>query len=94
MIDHPFNIGFRDLVLRYHRYHLTKKVKDASDSKPTTDIVSDVADVMTDFSNLCVNMRETVYESIVKENELSDTALKKLHKVLEVFEDTESKDDD
>lgn len=92
--DHPFNIGFRDLVLRYHRYNLTKKVKDVSDSKPTTDIVSDVADVMTDFSNLCVNMRETVYESIVKENELSDTALKKLHKVLEVFEETESKDDD
>lgn len=92
--DHPFNISFRDLVLRYYKYNMSKLIIDASESKPIANIVSDVESLISNFTSLSVNIKEVVYDNITSKNDLSDSAKKKLKAELEVFKNTESKEDE
>lgn len=84
--DHPFNINFNEIKLRYLDYHLKKVIKEhISESNSLTYIISDseleVSDVFTidaDIYNLLIN-------SVNSKNVLTEQENVKFLKYIEIF---------
>ncbi len=89
--DHPFNITFQDLKLRYLDYNLKKLIKEnISESSSVTYILTDsVLDVSNTYT-LDANIHDTLFTNLTTKHTLVETEIKKLLKYIEVFKQKEN----
>lgn len=92
--DHPFNINFAEMKLRYPKYFLTKKLGDPSDNDGITYILDDTDFSLDSFHVLSGSLKDTVREGITKRLTLTDSELARLDKHLEVFNTSDDNDED
>lgn len=91
--DHPFNIGFSEVRLRYPDYHITKKINSELENDRVTDIINEEFN-MHEFDFVSVNLKELVIERIKARETLTSTEEEKLDEYLEVFRGSENKEQD
>lgn len=88
--DHPFNINFNDIKLRYLDYHIERRIKDEeSVSSSVTDILSD--DDLDNIPTFTVdtNIKQTLEWLVKSKYDLSDSEEARLTHYLQVFNDLE-----
>lgn len=92
--DHEFNLSFKDLVTRYHKYYLDKKItEDVVDNQQTTHILTGV-DFTNNYEALTGNIKATVITNINAKNTLSDLENARLNTLLSIFEGSEFKEEE
>lgn len=87
--DHPFNLAYKDLSLRYLDYHLKKLIKDTSANSSVTYILSEDALQLPDHSVLETNVYDAVMRGIDTKYQLSPQELVKLHHYAQVLKSAE-----
>lgn len=87
--DHPFNITFQEIKLRYLDYHLKKQVKEhVSEDTALTYIVSD-ADLEIDGTFvLDSNIHQLLSETILSKHSLNSVEKSKMDGYISIFKET------
>lgn len=87
--DHPFNINFQDLKIRYIDYHIKRKLKeDVSVNGSATYILTDDDLDLGDKFTIDDDISKTVMIIIGNKHELTMPETQKLINYLDVFKDT------
>lgn len=89
--DHPFNINFNELKLRYLDYHIKKIIKEnISDSNSITYILDESEKLeVSDSFILDSNIYQTLITNIKSKYELTDLEMSKLLDYAEIFKHVE-----
>lgn len=91
--DHPFNLNFQELKLRYMDYNIKRKIKDDVSTKDSIAyIVSDDDIDVADKFIINGDISKTVFTIITNKQELSPQEEIKLSNYLDVFKDTEERE--
>lgn len=91
--DHPFNINYKDLTIRYRDYHLSKKVAGDTESDSITNIINDDSFHLDSFDFINSDIRETVKTSLLSKHQLSEREIVKLDDFLNVFKNLETSEE-
>lgn len=92
--DNHFNLNFKDLILRYNAYRISRKVGDETEHQLMTNIISDEEFDMSDFDFINSDFRGTVESNILNKYELNESEKSKLKDYLEIFRGSESKEEE
>lgn len=84
--DHPFNLTFGELKLRYMDYHLKKKIKDESDLNKTTYIQPDSSLNLNNMFTIDADVPSIVLRNVQEKTTLTDREVGKLKHYLRFFE--------
>lgn len=88
--DHPFNLNFQELKLRYMDYNIKRKLKDEISNKDSVAyIINDDDIASSDKFIINGDISKTVFTLITNKQELSPSEEIKLSNYLEIFRDTE-----
>lgn len=86
--DHPFNMNFQEVKLRYLDYHMERLIKgDESETSLVTDIVSDEDLAVMDSFIIDTDIKETLKTLINTKYDLTAGEISKLDDYIKVFND-------
>lgn len=89
--DHPLNIDFSSLIVKYIDYRLTKKM-DKDSEKSLSHLLNDTTFNLTTFDFLNKNLKDIVIDRLKESHTLSNNQLSKLDGFLELFQGAENKE--
>lgn len=91
--DHPFNLNFKDLTVRYMDYHLSKKVSEDTENNTVTDILNGDGYDLEGFDFITMDIKSVVKDNLLSKFVMSESEIKKLDEYLDVFTGSESKEE-
>lgn len=84
--DHPFNLNYQDIKLKFLSYHIEKKVKSIDSTNSTEDILSDTELQQLDTFTIDTDLQKTLKEIVTIKYDLNTSELEKLTNYLKVFD--------
>ena len=83
--DHPFNINFNELKLRYMDYNVDRLVKEEKEVTSVKDISLDVELIGYNLHAIDTDVKQLLRDSILPKNNFSPAELRYFESIIEVF---------
>lgn len=92
--EHPLNLDFKSLSMRYLDWNLTRKINEKTNNKRVIDILNEDSYSLDSFESLNSDIEKTLKEIILEKYTLTESAQRKLVGHLSIFKGSNKVEED